>query len=401
MTLNELAATLDICEEIPEYLYKAYEESQNDSFPMTRPDLIRLQAEYSLFDEDVFSAVLDSFDSVVQNGSLLKWAVVLRRVLINFVDTETLYSIPYPKMNGEKGRDMLTLFPLLSLFEDALPRYERFGFSLEETLREFAVFNSSVKRSETGRFAFDRRFFAWSSAYIYGNVFRCGALNFEITEFPDPVAVIENVKSGERVILITEGSFHRSGNALLSVGFSEDTAGSFNADFFETDTEFFGRVAKEGVVSSETRSFPKSEWDMVFGKGDKGVSLHIPGGVDVSRESVKATVREGMARVKRSFGEKIKFAFCRSWLLSPNISECLSQTSKIIEFENCFERYPIRSSGNELMFFLFGGAYENYEDLPERTSLQRNIKRKYLDGGYIHAGAGIITDKDFYQKSLT
>ena len=104
-----------------------------------------------------------------------------------------------------------------------------------------------------------------------------------------------------------------------------------------------------------------------------------------------------MRIVKERFSEKIKFAFCRSWLLSPNVSQCLNPDSKIIAFENVFHRYPIQSTGKELMAFLFRMSPDNYEDLPEETSLQRKIKRIYLDGGYIYAGAGVITDEEFYK----
>ena len=132
-------------------------------------------------------------------------------------------------------------------------------------------------------------------------------------------------------------------------------------------------------------------------KGDKAVSLHIPRGVDVSTESVKETVSRGMKIVRERYGENIKFAFCRSWLLSPNISSCLNSSSKIIEFSNVYDRFPIVSHGKELMSFLFGKSVQNYEELPENTSLQRKIKKIYLDGGYIYAGAGIITNPDFYK----
>ncbi len=50
------------------------------------------------------------------------------------------------------------------------------------------------------------------------------------------------------------------------------------------------------------------------------------------------------------------------------------------------------------MGYLFPSNIENYEQLPEDTSLQRKIKKVYLDGGYIYGGGGIITDKNFYEN---
>jgi hypothetical protein len=40
--------------------------------------------------------------------------------------------------------------------------------------------------------------------------------------------------------------------------------------------------------------------------------------------------------------------------------------------------------------FVFGKAYDDYNDLPEDTSLQRKMKELYLSGGCLHKYTGTI-----------
>ena len=397
MTLNELAANLGITDELSDSLRKSYEKLGGSGKLYDREYLLKIQNEYSVFDEDVFLALTESFDAFSKNENLVKWAMLLRQVLLDSEDHDELYSVPMPSMDTSAGRDMIALFPLLSFFDEALEKYEKIGFSRKEALKELSFFGKCTARSPEGRIYFPSGLFGWYALYTYATIFRHGVLNFEITEFFDSVVLLENQKNGEYAILMKEGLFHRSGNFLQSAGLSEDTDGSFEATFEENDTEYVGYEAKDGYAINELKKFPKSEWKKVLEKGDKAVSLHIPRGVDVSCESVKKTVSEGMKIVRERYGENIRFAFCRSWLLSPNISQCLNSSSKIIEFSNVYDRFPIVSHGKELMSFLFGKSVQNYEELPENTSLQRKIKKIYLDGGYIYAGAGIITNPDFYK----
>ena len=49
------------------------------------------------------------------------------------------------------------------------------------------------------------------------------------------------------------------------------------------------------------------------------------------------------------------------------------------------------------MGYLFPANIEDYTKLPEDTSLQRKIKKVYLDGGYIYGGGGIILDREYYE----
>ena len=396
MNLNELSESLGITKELDEKMYTAYSKIKDKTILFERDYLLRLQDEYAVFDDEIFCALLLSYDDLFQKKDLMKWALLLKQVLLDWNNEDELYGTPVPERDGSLARDMIALFPLISLFESALSKYESCGFSRNEALCELRALNKCISRDADGRIYFSSSLFGWCAIYISALIFRYGALNFEVSRVFDSVRLLENKISGERILVMSDGSFHRSGLCLCSAGLSDDNEGSFSADFEENANEYIGYVAKNGYVIPERKSFSKCEWESVLAKGDRIISLHIPRGVDVSRESVMKTVGEGMRIVRERYGDDIRFAYCRSWLLSPNLSDCLSPASKITEFSDCFERYPIVSNGKELMPFLFGKSPENYTELPTDTSLQRRAKEIYLNGGFVYAGAGIIAEKDFY-----
>ena len=159
MTLTELAASLDITKELPESLHKSYEKIKDVTTLYERDYLIKIQKEYSLFDEDKFEALLCSFDDFSQNENLIKWAILAREKLIDSDDHDSLYGMPLPTRDGSAGRDMFPLFPLLSLFEDAVKKYESHGFSREEYEKEkFGVAAEDIR----GDFVKAERIVAWN-----------------------------------------------------------------------------------------------------------------------------------------------------------------------------------------------------------------------------------------------
>ena len=84
---------------------------------------------------------------------------------------------------------------------------------------------------------------------------------------------------------------------------------------------------------------------------------------------------------------------CRTWLLAPQLRSILKPESNILSFQNRFIRVPYRSNGTECISFLYSTLAdipEDWNDLPENTSLQRAVKAIYLDGGCIHEGEGIF-----------
>ena len=81
---------------------------------------------------------------------------------------------------------------------------------------------------------------------------------------------------------------------------------------------------------------------------------------------------------------------CDSWLLSPELKKLLPEDSNIIRFQN---KFRIERFDEENPYFV-GWVYPGMEDLPreqlpENTTLQRNMKKYLIEGGKLGSAYGV------------
>ncbi len=130
-------------------------------------------------------------------------------------------------------------------------------------------------------------------------------------------------------------------------------------------------------------------------EGDKVIGLHIPSDADLSGESVDASFRQA----KLFFGTYYKeYRYgkytCNSWLMAPTLGSLLSEESNILAFQNRFDIIREDREDKEYIEWLFQvPADTEYIDLPQRTSLQREVRELLLKGGTVGSAFGIMDYK--------
>lgn len=127
--------------------------------------------------------------------------------------------------------------------------------------------------------------------------------------------------------------------------------------------------------------------------GQLGIDLHIPSDAVFTREAVDASFDQAKKLLADCFPEYKYTRFtCDSWLLSPVLGELLPETSKILDFQRRFEILR-RGEEEDCIEWLFQSADDvDYEKLPEKTSLQRKVKKVLLEGGSIGTGFGVLRE---------
>lgn len=142
-------------------------------------------------------------------------------------------------------------------------------------------------------------------------------------------------------------------------------------------------------VSCKLFRIGQLEYELTRLEGAPAVSLHIPTDVDLRPEVLYPSVKAGLAELYRLFPEyEGKTVFCHSWLLSPLLKDFLPEGSNILRFQQMFEINPQGTPGNEVLLWVFKNPKLPKEDLPENTSLQRKLKRFFLEGGQFLEGWG-------------
>lgn len=123
------------------------------------------------------------------------------------------------------------------------------------------------------------------------------------------------------------------------------------------------------------------------------IAVHIPSDADMGRESVQKSLQEFEIFRDTFFPEWRGIQFtCETWMLMPMLQEILKPDSNIIAFQNLFEIDSIDSDATWYMEWIYPG-YEKIDDcLPERTLLQRELKKYLLAGNKFGVAKGHIRE---------
>lgn len=227
-------------------------------------------------------------------------------------------------------------------------------------------------------------------------LYRTGRLEIEInTKFSERGVVFENTKNkGEIVTLANIGRFHRDGQLLGSKNFI-DQEGAFDVSIKETDDAWIGHPFDErGHAKKEITTLKKTEWKKLIEPGDPVISLHIPSGGGLTPEKVDAAFAEAKAFLATYYPNINYKAFvCNSWLMDRNLINLLGDDANLSKFIKRFTPLCIKSAGMDALKYIFlqSDPYTAViKDLPENSSLQRTLKKLYLDGNCIYEMFGFI-----------
>ena len=141
--------------------------------------------------------------------------------------------------------------------------------------------------------------------------------------------------------------------------------------------------------------FRVGELEYEFTGRPRGISLHIPSDADISVFRCRRSLMDFEVFCETAFPERT----CRpirlnSWLLSPALQNLLPPSSRIIRFQNCFERTEWDQEDTGFLQWIYGRKDIDLHDLPERTRLQKNAKRYLLGGNKIGSACGILKSFD-------
>jgi hypothetical protein len=125
------------------------------------------------------------------------------------------------------------------------------------------------------------------------------------------------------------------------------------------------------------------------GTTDNAINVHIPSGSHLSAANCKSSYEQA-----RNFFQAFYPAYgevdyvCSSWLLAPALKRLLPPESNILTFQQDYDILETFPDENDFMMWVFKTETEEYQKLPEDTSLQRRIKEYLQEGGKIGCAYG-------------
>lgn len=318
-------------------------------------------------------------------------------VICEYIKTSTSFEarhVPMPPIDETRKRDMFAVLVMLTLFPMCEELYLSHGYTkaaIQPVLRKvYGTLNNH--NNDFGRPAMTMGMYNWYLIFIYAEMFDHDCFNYQFRAFYGGAIILKNKKTGEFVPMMIENTFHRNGLVLGSGG-ADDAEGSFTAQYQETDDAYIGNLVYYGRVEKDPTVCRKSEWECVLRPDDEVLAVHIPRGTDISHDKFIKSFQGGVAYAKKTFPErKIKFLVCFSWMMDPDLRKLLPPESKLMGFKNAFVSYPLMSTGSEAKHWVFPGCKCEISELPEETSLQRNLKKMMLGGDFLHYTAGVCTE---------
>ena len=391
MTLRQIADQLGISE-YPEELGVLYFTLPDE--PACDLELIRqLEAEYGIFGE-FYELIMDTAEKINASPVHSGWVRAAAHFSMNG-DSIQAYRIPEPAYDGGPMNDLLLLYVLIPQIPGSIAKYRQMGLDEDQLADILDSWKLSLRivRERTGRPGINKAYYNWMIHFTKARIFKVKGLQFEAKPLPDQAVWIYNAAEKKLVPLMTGGQFHRSGvQQIGSFGYTDD-AGAFVPEFSEDDENFYGFGVFDNVVDRQSKAYPKKDWECVGRAGQIALNMHIPRGVDISREATLDACRSGVVLARHYFPEITgSLISCTSWLLNPNLRQVQGANSRITQFMECYTKYPNRDPAGAAMFgFVFNcHRPEDLTILPEDTSLRRKLKKLYLEGGCLHSYSGAI-----------
>jgi len=354
-------------------------------------DLIdKLQEQWILFGE-FYEVVRNTAEEINRDENRSAW---IKTALAYGMDrtVEEACKVPAPKADGTAATALLPLYILIPMFPLAVADYLRRGFTREEIARILQGIPAGIRvvQSQTGMPGVDDTYYGWLMIFAKARIFFADQLQIEIFQSPDHVVYLKHKVSGQLCPLFYDTLIHRSGENLVgSVGY-EDAQGATQAKFREDADNFYGYPCIDDVIHTEEQAFPKTEWEAFLRPGDDCLNMHIPAGTDISTPAMLRYFELGRKIAKERYPEhKGDAIYAISWILDPRLEDIMGPESNIVKMLKLFVKYPLKTDGNHMFGFIFGGKPNNYEDLPEKSTLQRGMKKLLLSGGHNYPHAGI------------
>lgn len=137
--------------------------------------------------------------------------------------------------------------------------------------------------------------------------------------------------------------------------------------------------------------------DKYFKEKHQYIYIHIPRGEKLTEKDVDDSLSLVNQYIKTYYpeleNEKLAY-YTQTWLLSPEVKEILPENSNIIKFQKKFNIIEQKENMDDFLKFVFGVVLEtvDYHNLPEKTTLQKELKKKLLNGDNLHLGSGFLKD---------
>lgn len=127
--------------------------------------------------------------------------------------------------------------------------------------------------------------------------------------------------------------------------------------------------------------------------GKPAIFVHVPSTATLQSPCLNQTYKEALEFFTQHEEQLCEYGFptamiCESWILSPQVRGLISHSSGLYQFSNQYNVYACELDENSVYHWVFNDKTK-LEELPQNSSLQKELKNFIAEGGKIGMGFGI------------
>ncbi|MBU0715379.1 MAG: DUF5596 domain-containing protein [Verrucomicrobia bacterium] len=234
---------------------------------------------------------------------------------------------------------------------------------------------------------------SWVYGYLSDKLIKLGRLQYRPSVFPYDFHVYRRRRDPQVSMLAGDGMQFRPDGQFE--GANQITAGAdcWTSRWISTPTEIRGHlISPTGIAQPQIATLPTAEWDEVFVRQSPILEVHIPAAGPLTHEACVNSLRQAKFFFPIHYPEVSFCAFtCVSWLMDNQFDRYLPEASNILQFQRDFYLHPVPGASDAQTYErVFGRSYENIDEAPQTTSLQRTLVAHVKAGGRWHSGGGFI-----------
>ncbi len=372
-------------EELVPYYEKGTAMFEKEGYrAVDRERIVKLNNKYDFF-RKWLDDVLSAADMIAQDHDLMIHVYTLAAIIKEDADIKILGLPDRQRLDT----DFLPMFSLLYFLEEMIERMEKLGLPykvISDTLQGFdaeindyyGLFNRSGMRIYVG----------WFLLFVKGKLIRIGRLNFEMTTLNEKIRAY---KKGDDIKILIDGQYmHEKGMVFGSEG-QTDESGKYYADIVEDGDTVTGYACNEyGECVREKVTL--QGYEEILRYGDKVINVHIPANEPFNAQLCEESYANARKIFDKYFPEhKYKAFCCFSWMLEKRLKQIMGRDTNITLFADKFSGFPIRSGKEGCMTYLYHTKGKvDIGELPENNSMQRAVKKYFLDGNIYYEKGGLF-----------
>jgi hypothetical protein len=373
----------------PEVFRPHWEESEAglpDGIPsFLQPEEIRRNHSWSSLAPETEPSLLDAAARIRQEPALVMLAWHCYRLLYEHVDYEQTREWPAlePVLKEQSGAFYLLI--ALGLVPRVLELHRKMGVSEDitrETLQQIACYSRNYRRMTDGGLGIPVKQLYWLRHYDAGRLFRVGRFEYMLRPFRAQIGVYRHRHTGRVIALAPDGVCYNKEGYVDGTAGVADTEHGWTATFAEDDEVAVGYpISPLGYAVNRQVRLEKGLWECVLRHGDTTLEMHIPEGGGMTLDRCANSFRRATAFFERQFPDQpFNSISSTSWIFNNQLQEIRLSSENLARFQRELYLYPVRSSGQDGLWFIFLREPLDLAKAPRQTSLQQAVADFILAG---------------------